>query len=81
MRTMFTDASTQQIIPVGNTNTLILTGFGGHVASIVRMLQLAEESSARAAAEEEKRDAARRPHDPRPSSPAEPPPKDEKPKQ
>ena len=27
MRTMFTDANTQQIIPVGNSNALILTGF------------------------------------------------------
>ncbi len=55
MRTMFTDANTQQIIPVGNTNTLILTGFAGQLANIVQMLQVAEESSARAAAEDEKR--------------------------
>lgn len=38
MRTLFTDANTQQIIPVGNSNSLILVGFGSHIASIVRTL-------------------------------------------
>ena len=45
MRTMFTDANTQQIIPVGNSNSLIITGFGSNVASIVKMLQLVDEAS------------------------------------
>ena len=77
MRTMFTDASTQQIIPVGNTNTLIITGFAGSVANIVRMLQVAEESSARAMSEDEKRaERVTRPPSPQPA-----PAKDEKPKQ
>jgi len=44
MRTMFTDANTQQIIPVGN-NSLIITGFGSNVASIVRMLHFVDEAS------------------------------------
>jgi len=38
MRAMLTDANTQQIIPVGNSNSLILTGFGPHVESLARML-------------------------------------------
>ena len=80
MRTMFTDANTQQIIPVGNTNTLIVTGFAGSVKNIVRMLQLAEESSARAMAEEEKQraesDARKAAAPAAPSIP--PPPKDKK---
>lgn len=45
MRTMFTDANTQQIIPVGNSNSLIITGFGGQVASIVAMLQRIDEEA------------------------------------
>jgi type II secretory pathway component GspD/PulD (secretin) len=67
MRTMFTDANTQQIIPVGNSNQLILTGFGGTVASIARMLQEADESAKRA-------------EETAPHPPAQPPPKEEKPK-
>ena len=46
MRTMFTDANTQQIIPVGNSNSLVITGFGSHVASIVKMLRFVDEASA-----------------------------------
>lgn len=45
MRTMFTDANTQQIIPVGNSNSLIITGFGSNVAAIVRMLKFVDEAS------------------------------------
>jgi general secretion pathway protein D len=45
MRTMFTDQNTQQIIPVGNSNSLIITGFGSIVASIVRMLKLVDDAS------------------------------------
>ncbi len=45
MRTMLTDANTQQIIPVGNSNSLILTGLGSTVASWARMLQEADESA------------------------------------
>jgi len=42
MRTMFTDANTQQIIPVGNSS-LIITGFARNVASIVAMLRRIDE--------------------------------------
>lgn len=38
MRTMLTDANTQQIVPLGNSNTLVLTGFGSNVAALARML-------------------------------------------
>lgn len=48
MRTMFTDANTQQIIPVGNSNSLVITGFGSHVASIVKMLRFVDEASGNA---------------------------------
>jgi hypothetical protein len=46
MRTMFTDANTQQIIPVGNSNSLIITGFGSNVASIVKMLRFVDDAAA-----------------------------------
>lgn len=45
MRAMLTDANTQQIIPVGNSNSLILTGFGSQVAALARMLLLVDEAS------------------------------------
>ena len=45
MRSMFTDVNTQQLIPVGNSNSLILTGFGANVAAIARMLRAVDEAS------------------------------------
>jgi len=39
MRTMITDANTQQMLPAGNTNTILLTGFGSSVAELVVMLR------------------------------------------
>ena len=64
MRTMFTDANTQQIIPVGNSNSLIMTGFGSSVASMVTMLNRIEVEARREleAAEKKAKD--------RPASPA-----------
>jgi general secretion pathway protein D len=50
MRTMFTDANTQQIIPVGNSNSLIITGFGSNVASIVKMLRFVDKAASTAGA-------------------------------
>ena len=67
MRTMFTDANTQQIIPVGNSNSLIVTGFGPAVADIVAMLRTADESARLAL---ERRPPGERP----PPAPEEPPP-------
>lgn len=45
LRQMFTDAQTQQIIPVGNSNSLLITGFGSDVAAIVRMLRFVDNAS------------------------------------
>ena len=51
LRQMFSDQQTQQIIPVGNSNSLIITGFGSDVASIVRMLKFVDDASRAAAGE------------------------------
>lgn len=40
MRTMLVDANTQQMLPAGNTNSLVLTGRGAELASTVEMLRL-----------------------------------------
>jgi len=45
MRTMLTDANTQQMLPAGNTNSMVLTGFGSSVAAMARMLRLVDEAS------------------------------------
>jgi general secretion pathway protein D len=45
MRQMFTDPQSQQIIPVGNSNSLIITGFGSNVVSIVKMLRFVDDAS------------------------------------
>jgi general secretion pathway protein D len=47
MRQMFQDPQSQQIIPVGNSNSLIITGFGSNVVSIVRMLKFVDAASGR----------------------------------
>ena len=39
LRQMFSDQQTQQIIPVGNTDSLIVTGFGTDVADLTAMLR------------------------------------------
>jgi hypothetical protein len=71
IRTMFTDANTQQIIPVGNSNSLIITGFGPPVASIVSMLSSVDDA-ARRDAEEAAKKAKEHPQ-PAPTTPPEPP--------
>ncbi len=45
MRTMLTDANTQQMLPAGNTNSMILTGFGSNVAALARMLTIVDQAS------------------------------------
>jgi len=45
MRTMITDANTQQMLPAGNTNAMVLTGFGSNVAATARMLRIVDEAS------------------------------------
>lgn len=52
LRQMFTDPQTQQVIPVGNSNSLLITGFGPAVADIVRSLQTINDAE-RARHEEE----------------------------
>jgi len=49
MRVMFSDANTQQIIPVGNSNSLIVTGFGSDVSRIAATLQAIDERERQAA--------------------------------
>lgn len=39
MRQMFTDPGSQQIVPMGNSNTLLITGLSGSVIPLVNMLQ------------------------------------------
>src|SRR5258706_1809383 len=51
LRQMFSDQQTQQIIPVGNWNSLIITGFGSDVAAIVKMLKFFDDASKAAAGE------------------------------
>ncbi len=51
MRAMVTDPNTMQVIPVGNSNSLIITGFGSSVVALVRMLELVDEASAAEAPE------------------------------
>jgi type II secretory pathway component GspD/PulD (secretin) len=46
MRTMITDANTQQLLPAGNTNSLVLTGFASNVAALARMLKIVDEATA-----------------------------------
>jgi type II/III secretion system protein len=47
MRTMITDSNTQQMLPAGNTNSMVLTGFGGTVASLAEMLRIVDAASAK----------------------------------
>jgi hypothetical protein len=47
VRALFTDANTQQLIPVGNSSTLMITSFGPEVASIVGMLREVDAATAR----------------------------------
>ncbi len=46
MRTMITDAYTQQMLPAGNTNSMVLTGFASNVAALARMLRIVDEATA-----------------------------------
>ncbi len=45
MRTMFPDPNTNQLLPAGSTNSMIVTGFGSNVVAMVRMLKLIDEAS------------------------------------
>jgi hypothetical protein len=43
MRTMFPDPNTNQLLPAGNTNSMIVTGSAARFVAIVRMLKLIDE--------------------------------------
>lgn len=45
MRTMITDTNTQQMLPAGATNSMVLVGFGSNVVALARMLQIVDEAS------------------------------------
>jgi type II secretory pathway component GspD/PulD (secretin) len=45
MRTMITDANTQQMLPAGNSNAMVLTGFAPAVADLVQLLKITDEAS------------------------------------
>jgi hypothetical protein len=68
VRTMFTDANTQQIIPVGTSDSLIVTGFGSQVAAVVEMLRLVDEAARRS---HERQEAGERPSKERKEAPPE----------
>ena len=51
MRTMLTDANTQQIIPVGNSHGIILTGFGPDVCDLADLIRRIDATQAKAAAD------------------------------
>ncbi len=44
MRAVLTDANTQQILPVGNTNTVLLAGFGPQLETFARIFIQADEN-------------------------------------
>lgn len=45
MRTMITDANTQQMLPAGNSSTMVLTGFGRNIAALVDLLRTIDAAS------------------------------------
>lgn len=45
MRPLFPDQNTQQLVPVGTTNSVVIMGFGSQVASTVKMLRFIDEAS------------------------------------
>jgi len=46
MRTMIPDANTQQMMPAGNTNSVVLTGFASNVVALAHMLRTIDEAAA-----------------------------------
>jgi general secretion pathway protein D len=45
LRQMFPDPNTQSMLPAGNTNSVVLMGFGTNVVSIARMLTIVDNAS------------------------------------
>ena len=46
MRTMITDANTQQMLPAGNSNSMVIVGFGSQLAAMAQMLREIDAASA-----------------------------------
>jgi hypothetical protein len=45
MRTLISDANTQQMLPAGNSNSMVLTGTGGQLAAVVEMLHAVHDAA------------------------------------
>ena len=45
MRTMITDANTQQMLPAGVSNSMVLVGFGSNVVAMANMLRIIDDAS------------------------------------
>ncbi len=45
LRAMFPDPNTQQMLPAGNTNSVVLVGFGTNVVALARMLTIVDAAS------------------------------------
>ncbi|MEL6429563.1 MAG: secretin N-terminal domain-containing protein [Planctomycetota bacterium] len=45
MRTLITDANTQQMLPAGGSNSMVLVGFGSSVVAMAEMLRIVDEAS------------------------------------
>jgi hypothetical protein len=69
LRAMFTDQNTQQIVPVGNSNALVMTGKGAFVANLAALLRATDEFS-RLSYEEAKKNAGVVRPPPAPGEPA-----------
>jgi hypothetical protein len=61
MRQMFQNPRVQQIIPLGNANSVVMTGRGSEVAGWVHLLLALDADEGRAQAENAKHDAQRSP--------------------
>ena len=45
MRSMITDPNTQQMLPAGNSQSMVLVGFGSNVVALANMLRIIDEAS------------------------------------
>lgn len=45
LRTMITDANTQQMLPAGNSNSMIIVGFGDQVAGMIQTLKSMDDAA------------------------------------
>jgi hypothetical protein len=45
LRQMFPDPNTELMLPVGNSHSMVLIGFGPHVSSLAQLLEVADEAA------------------------------------